>query len=57
MNHITVPTFYQTREKKVNKNKLLWLTWDIFNIDESGINVSNKPDCVIIENVSKMVMF
>jgi len=44
-------------EKVATKNNLSDTPGNIFNIDESGLPVNNKPDTVITENGFIKLMF
>jgi hypothetical protein len=57
INQNTVGTFFNALEKVPIENNLSDTPGNIYNEDESGIQINNKPDSVITENRSKIFMF
>jgi hypothetical protein len=50
-----VATFFNTREKILTDNNPSETPWNFYNIDERGINIRIKPDCVIIDKDSENI--
>jgi len=55
MNRNTVGTFFNILDEITTENTFADTPWNIFNIDESGININNKPGAVITEKASKNI--
>jgi hypothetical protein len=54
MNRNAIRTFFNMLEKAATENNLSDKSGNIFNIDEIGTQINNKPDSVITENGSKI---
>jgi hypothetical protein len=52
-----VGTFFNMLEKLATENNISDTPGNIFNTDESGIQINNKADTVITEKGLKMLMF
>jgi hypothetical protein len=50
-----VGRFFMTPKNVATERKLSDTTGNVFNIDLSGIQINNKPDCIIKENESKNI--
>jgi hypothetical protein len=55
MNRKTFGTFFNMLENVARENNLSDTPGNIFNIDESGLQLNKKPASVITENASKIV--
>jgi hypothetical protein len=47
--------FFNTRDKILTEINPSENPWNIFNIDEGGMHIRNKPDVAIMEKVSENI--
>jgi hypothetical protein len=52
---INVATFFNTRDKILTEINSSENPWNIFNIDEGGMYIRNKPDVAIMEKDSENI--
>jgi hypothetical protein len=55
MNRNNVRTFFKMLDKVATEDNLSDTPRNIFNFDESGIQINNKPDTITTEKGSKSV--